>query len=81
VDNNNRIERLHITVKALTRSRRGVKASSGLIALSTYYNLIRPNLALKGKTPGQESKSQTLPFWSSLAVCNASATRLTSMSP
>jgi len=80
VDNNNRIERLHNTVRAITRARRGVKAGSDLIALSTYYNLIRPNLALQGRTPGQESKSQTLPFWRSLAVCNAGATRSTSMS-
>jgi len=52
-DNNNRIERLHGTIRTWTRPQRGLKSrSQELIDLhNLYYNLIRPHMALHEKTP------------------------------
>lgn len=57
-DNNNRIERLHGTIKSWTKPQRGLKSrSQELIDIHhLYYNLIRPHMALQDKTPVTTNK-------------------------
>ena len=52
-EDNNRIERLHGTIKSWTKPQRGLKSrSQELIDIHhLYYNLIRPHMALQDKTP------------------------------
>lgn len=53
----NRIERLHGTLKDMIRSRRGMdqmdKTKAMLDGWFVYYNFLRPHSALKGKTPAE----------------------------
>jgi transposase-like protein len=63
--NNNRIERLHGTVKEWIKRKRGAKGKfKELInGYQIYYNNLRPNIALKDKTPTKsEEKWATLIF-------------------
>lgn len=57
-DNNNRIERLHGTIKSWTKPQRGLKGRpQELIDVHRlYYNLIRPHMALQDKTPVTTNK-------------------------
>ncbi|MDW8024237.1 MAG: IS6 family transposase [Nitrososphaerota archaeon] len=54
-ENNNRIERLHGTVKEWIKRRRGLKEEFNefIESYRLYYNYIRPNNALKDKTPAK----------------------------
>ncbi len=57
-DNNNRVERLHGTIKSWVKPQRGLKSrSQELINVHRlYYNLIRPHMALQDKTPVKTAK-------------------------
>jgi len=57
-DNNNRIERLHGTIRSWTKPQRGLKSrTQELIDVhQLYYNLIRPHMALQDKTPIKTDK-------------------------
>lgn len=51
--NNNRIERLHGSIRQFVKAKRGLKKNAGLLldGHSVYYNCIRPHMALNGQTP------------------------------
>jgi transposase-like protein len=53
--NNNKVERLHNTVRERVKVMRGLHSDKSAAVFNagfkTYYNYIRPNQALKGKTP------------------------------
>jgi len=55
--NNNRIERLHSTMRERTKVLRGFDsdstASDRMQGYRTYYNFLRPHMALNGQTPAQ----------------------------
>jgi len=55
--NNNKIERLHGTIREREKVLRGLKREETPIVegLRTYYNFIRPHQGLKGKTPAEAS--------------------------
>jgi transposase-like protein len=57
-NNNNRIERLHGTVKCWVKPQRGLKDNvQELIEVHRlYYNLVRPHMALQDKTPVKTDK-------------------------
>ncbi len=57
-DNNNRVERLHGTVRSWTKPQRGLKSRAPELCdmHHLYYNLIRPHMALQGKTPIKTGK-------------------------
>jgi putative transposase len=52
-EDNNRIERLHGTIKTWVKPQRGLKnrAQENIETHQLYYNLIRPHMALQDKTP------------------------------
>jgi len=52
-DNNNRIERVHNTIRALANARRGVRSSDDLNGMAAYYNLLRPHMSLHERAPYQ----------------------------
>ena len=56
--NNNRVERLHNTIRAFVRAKRGMKDKANELfeGHQIYYNSIRPNMALNGKVPHPLSK-------------------------
>lgn len=56
--NNNRVERLHNTIRAFVRAKRGMKDKANELfeGHQIYYNSIRPNMALDGKVPHPLSK-------------------------
>jgi len=62
--NNNRIERLHGTLKSWIKSKRGLKshAEETIDAYRVYYNYIRPHIGLKGSPPVNEFKGKWLPL-------------------
>jgi transposase-like protein len=51
--NNNRVERLHNTIRGFVRAKRGMKgkAQELLEGHHLYYNYVRPNIALDGQVP------------------------------
>ena len=55
--NNNKVERLHNTVRERVKVMRGLHSDKSAAVFNegfkTYYNYIRPNQALKGKTPAE----------------------------
>jgi len=55
--NNNKVERLHDTVRERTKVMRGLHNDKTATAFNdgfkTYYNFIRPHQALNGKTPAE----------------------------
>jgi transposase-like protein len=55
--NNNMMERLNGTIREREKVARNLKEQAPLIVegLRNYYNLIRPNQALNGKTPAQQA--------------------------
>ncbi len=57
--NNNMIERLHGTIRARNKTMRGLeddKTAQAIIdGFRTYYNFIRPHMALDGKTPSENA--------------------------
>jgi transposase-like protein len=55
--NNNLIERLHGTKRDREKTFRGLKTDETPIIpmQDIYYNFVKPHLALKGKTPAEES--------------------------
>ncbi|MEM2144905.1 MAG: DDE-type integrase/transposase/recombinase [Candidatus Jordarchaeaceae archaeon] len=57
-ENNNRIERLHGTIKDWTKNKRGMKNHSQELidGYRLYYNHLRPNIALEEKTPANKNK-------------------------
>lgn len=59
--NNNRIERLHGTIRSWERMKRGMKgnASELLEVLSIYYNNIRPHMALDGSPSNNGNRRWT----------------------
>ena len=65
-NNNNRIERLHGTLKSWVRSKRGLKSHAEEIieAYRIYYNYVRPHIGLNGTPPvnGYEGKWLPLPL-------------------
>jgi transposase-like protein len=63
-DNNNRIERLHGTIKSWARTQRGMKSRSQehIDIRRQYYNQIRPHMALKDKTPAKSKDARWLHF-------------------
>lgn len=65
-ENNNRIERVHNTLRSIAKARRGIKSVSDLTSVSAYYNLIRPNIGLKNATPAQASALEISPLWRSV---------------
>ena len=58
--NNNRIERLHSTMRERTKTMRAFDtdptANHTMQGYRLYYNFIRPHMALNGKTPAQAAK-------------------------
>jgi transposase-like protein len=57
-DNNNRLERLHGTVRSWVKTQRGLKGKSQELfnVRRLYYNSIRPHMALQDKTPAKTDK-------------------------
>jgi transposase-like protein len=57
--NNNKIERLHGTVRDRNKVQRGLKelipSKTFVEGFKTYYNFIRPHQALNGKTPAEQA--------------------------
>jgi len=60
VHNNNKMERLNGTIRDREKTMRGLKKRRTLIleGFQTYYNFIRPHMALDGKTPAEASGIQ-----------------------
>jgi transposase-like protein len=52
---NNRVERLNGTVRARQKPARGLKSPTGPLTVGqqVYYNLVRPHMALDGRTPAE----------------------------
>jgi transposase-like protein len=65
-DNNNRVERLHGTIKPWVRVQRGMKARAQehIDIHRLYYNGIRPHMALRDKTPAKSKDVRWLHFMS-----------------
>jgi len=59
--NQNRIERLHSTLKEKTKTARAIKKPNSAIieGQRIYYNHIRPHMALNGKTPAEAAGIET----------------------
>jgi transposase-like protein len=57
-ENNNRIERLHGTIKNWTKNKRGMKTHSQELieGYRFYYNHLRPNTALNERTPAETNQ-------------------------
>jgi len=57
--NNNKVERLHGTIRERDKVMRGLKseptAKSMVNGYRAYYNFIRPHQALKGQTPAEKA--------------------------
>jgi transposase-like protein len=73
-ENNNRIERLHGTIKNWTKNKRGMKNHSQELieGYRLYYNHLRPNIALKERAPDD---TNIKPKWVSLLNNCVSKTR------
>jgi transposase-like protein len=63
-DNNNRVERLHSTIKSWVRTQRGLKGrcQEHIDVHRLYYNQVRPNMALQDKTPAKSKDARWLHF-------------------
>ena len=73
-ENNNRIERLHGTIKSWTKNRRGMKTHSQELieGYRFYYNHLRPNTALNERAPAETNKKAK---WISIVGNSISKTR------
>ena len=62
--NNNRVERLHGTIKSWVRTQRGMKGrcQEYIDVRRLYYNQIRPHMALQDKTPAKSKDARWLHF-------------------
>ncbi|MGI0012407.1 MAG: IS6 family transposase [Nitrososphaera sp.] len=68
--NNNKVERLHNTIRGFVRAKRGMKnkAQTLLEGHQIYYNSVRPSMALNGKVPHLVAKDNR---WISLITNRA----------
>jgi len=61
--NNNMVERLHGTIRQRNKVMRGLDdmktAQTMMDGMRIYYNFLRPNSALNGKTPAQKANIET----------------------
>lgn len=55
--NNNRIERMHGSIRQFVRAKRGLKGNASLLlsGFSSYYNLVRPHMAVGNRPPLAET--------------------------